>query len=134
MAFIKVKSITGGEVQFERLQPADGVAMAEGQMLAYTGDGKVRLANPTEIPAYVAISSVPALTPQTNLVTCIRVEGTDEYEVRTTLTVPATAIGTYRTLSADASNITATATAGVFLITSTDGATNSSIVRGYFRR
>lgn len=134
MPFIKVKSITGAEVQFERYLPADATAIVEGQVLAPTADGRVIPAGATTVPEFVAIQSMEAKTPQTEKCTLIRVQSNDEYEVKTNLTVPVTALGVKRTLSADGLTITDTTTGGIFLISATDGKTLSSTVRGYFKR
>lgn len=132
MAFIRVKNITGAETAFERYLPADDLDVLEGQCLVHGAGGKLAVSGPTVKPEFISISSVEARTPQEEKVTVIRASDSEEYEVRTALTVPVTALGELRTLSAEGLDITATTTDGVFLISSTDGNT-PSIIRGYFR-
>lgn len=134
MAFIKVRSITGGEVSFDRFTPADGLTVKEGQLLINSGDGRVVNPIATSIPDFVSIQNMDPSSPQTNKCTMIRIESNDEYECKTALTFTPTSIGTRVTLTTDGLGVTTTTTGGVFLISATDGKTNSSTIRGFFRR
>lgn len=132
MPFILIKKTTGGETQFSYPLPVDGLAVSEGMILKNAAAGRVDLAGNT-LPEFVAVGTTAAATPSVNRPASLRVQTTDEFQIKTTFTVPSTAIGSRYVVAADSLNLTNSTAGGVFLIAATDGVANASTVRGFFK-
>lgn len=133
MPFDVVKNI-GGDVlpiEYYLLTDAEGTIM--GEVLKQVS-GRLTKAAPTDVPEFIALRAQTAEATSKTPLPVIRVVETLELSTISTATVASTLVGAKVTIDAVGDKVTATTTSGVFEISSTDGATTNSNVRGYFRR
>lgn len=129
MAFKLVGTLTEGAEPFKYLPITADEAYTKGEALVVTS-GKVTKCGATTVPQYICQKTIAANAE--DLVPCVPVRETDEYEVYSTATIAATALGGKVTLHTDGLSVTATTTSGVFRLKKTDGETTNSKVVGVF--
>jgi hypothetical protein len=132
MAFKRSKAIIGLSTTLEYYQMTNSEAVAIGEALVLTS-GRLTKCGATAIPQFIAMATAAAVSPGAIIPAERCTEGI-EYETTSSATVAATLIGTVVTIGSDGLTVTATAGSGVFEISTTDGVTTTSTVRGFFRR
>jgi hypothetical protein len=131
MPFFLVKNIDGGINALEHtylLTDTEGATIGQALKLV---NGRLTKAAPTDTPEFISMRTQVAEAVSKTILPVRRVVETDEFETTATATVAQTLVGQKVTIAADGGQVTATTAGGVFLISSTNGATK---VRGYFRR
>jgi len=131
MAFTPVKSVDGASDPFEYYKMTNAEAVTLGEGLVQTS-GRLTKVGATANPEFIALKTAAAGTDVE--IPVVRVDDEREWETTSTATVADTLVGSKVTLHTDGLQVTATTASGVFLISSTDGATTTSRVRGYFKR
>ena len=127
------KRLDGETAAFEYYLGTDAEAFTLGEALVQTS-GRLTKCGATAIPEFICMRTQAAEATAVTLLPVLRVNESMEFETTSTATVAATLVGSKVTLATDALTVTATTTSGVFEISSTDGVTTNSRVRGFFRR
>lgn len=133
MPFDLIKNIGADSAPIEYYLLTDAEGTVSGEALKQVG-GRLTKAGPTDVPEFISYRTQAAETTSKTPLPVIRVTETQEFETTSTATVADTLKGSKVTIDASGDKVTATTTSGVFLVSSTDGATTTSKVRGYFRR
>lgn len=133
MGVFKVKnSFQSTEQPIQYMEGTNAEAFVLGEILQLTS-GVLAIAAVTSAGTqqYVCMADVTGATGIKN-VPVVQLREELQFECTSTATVAASLIGSAVTLSAAATECTATATAGVFVIDKTNGATTNSLVLGHF--
>lgn len=133
MAFKRASSLDGAQNPFEYYLLTDGEAAVLGEALVLTS-GRLTKCGATATPQFIAVKTQALEATSVTPLPVERVREDVEYSVDSMATVAVTLIGTKVTLHTDGLLITATTSSGVFEISATDGATTTSVTKGYFRR
>lgn len=133
MAFVQSSSIDGASDPYEYYLLTDTEAATIGEAFVQTS-GRLTKCGATVTPEFIAVRTQAAEATSVTPLPVIRVKEDREFEVVSTATVATTLVGSKVTIDTTGLLVTATTTSGVFLISSTDGATTNSRVRGFFRR
>lgn len=133
MAFVQSSSIDGSSDPYEYYLLADAEGSTLGEAFVQT-NGRLTKCGATVTPEFIAVRTQAAEATSVTLLPVIRVKEDREFEVMSTATVATTLVGSKVTIDTTGLLVTATTTSGVFLVSSTDGATTNSRVRGLFRR
>jgi hypothetical protein len=133
MPFDLTKNIDGSSnpIEYYLLTDAEGASI--GEALVQT-NGRLTKCGATATPEFIAMRTQAAEATSKTLLPVIRVTESDEFTTTSTATVANTLVGQKVTIDTSGDKVTATTTSGVFLVSSTDGATTNSKVRGFFRR
>jgi hypothetical protein len=133
MPFDLTKNIDGSSnpIEYYLLTDAEGTSI--GEALVQT-NGRLTKCGATATPEFIAMRTQAAEATSKTLLPVIRVTESDEFTTTSTATVANTLVGQKVTIDTSGDKVTATTTSGVFLVSSTDGATTNSKVRGFFRR
>jgi len=134
MAFKIVGSLEGAQPPFENsylLTDNEGATL--GEALVQTS-GRLTKCGATATPEFIAVCSRTAEATSVTPLPVIRVTEMMQFSTQSMATVAVTLIGAKVTLHTDGLLVTATTSSGTFEISSTDGATTTSNVKGYFRR
>jgi hypothetical protein len=133
MPFDLTKNIDGSSnpIEYYLLTDAEGASI--GEALVQT-NGRLTKCGATATPEFIAMRTQAAEATSKTLLPVIRVTESDEFTTTSTATVAGTLVGQKVTIDTSGDKVTATTTSGVFLVSSTDGATTNSKVRGFFRR
>lgn len=132
MGFKRVGSLIGGS-NIEYYLGTDAEAFKLGEALVQTS-GRLTKCGATATPEFICLADQAAEASAKTPIPVERVREDIEYSAVSTATVAATLVGSKVTLHTDGLSPTATTTSGIFLITSTNGATTNSKVKGMFRR
>jgi len=133
MGFKRAGSLSGSQNPFEYYLLTDNESATLGEALVMSS-GRLTKCGATATPEFIAMQSRTAESTSVTPLAVERVKEDVEYSATSTATVAATVIGSKVTLHTDGLSPTATTSSGVFLISTTDGATTNSKVTGYFRR
>lgn len=133
MPFYLVKHLDGASNPIEKYLLADGEGATLGEALKQV-NGRLTKAGPTDIPEFISYRTQAAEATSKTRLPVIRITEQSEFETTSIATVDNTLLGSKVTLHTDGAQVTATTASGVFLVSSTDGATTNSKVRGFFRR
>lgn len=133
MVFDLIKYVGSDSAPIEYYLLTDAEGATAGEALKQVS-GRLTKAAATDTPEFISLRTQAAETTSKTSLPVIRVTESQEFETTSTATVASTLVGSKVTLHTDGAQVTATTTSGVFLISSTNGATTNSKVRGFFRR
>lgn len=132
MGFRQATTMLGNAANFEQVPATAGESYAVGEALVLTG-GAATKCGATVTPEFICQQQLsPAAA--SDLLAVTRVS--EHQELETTLSAAGTAlkIGDKVTLHTDGEQVTATTTAGIFMISAILDTAAGGRVRGYFRR
>jgi hypothetical protein len=133
MGVLKVKNSFGDKtLPIQMMAGTNAEAFVLGEILTLSSGVLTKSGVDTDgTQQYICLATVTGATGVKN-VPVHQLRKDLQFECTSTATVAASLIGTAVTLSADATQVTATTTKGCFVIDKTDGATTNSTVLGHF--
>jgi hypothetical protein len=133
MGFSLIGRLGTNNPPFEYYLLTDAEGSVYNEALVQTS-GRLTKCGATAVPEFISVSARTAEATSVTLLPVIRVQDTLEFATTSQATVASTLIGNKVTLHTDGATVTATTASGVFEISTTDGVTTNSNVRGFFRR